>query len=394
MKRRKRYQSVCRWSFHPGKGGFVPDGIRPGFAGLTTEGFVELVAGKVAPRLPANTKLGVAVHYDREVDEKNAEMLAKMLGEADLALSMLSPGAHYYYGYGGLGSLDEHEREEALAFAKRALDLLAGPLAEVQNPECPAVFDIWNGSFGYEIPSVLVTDMLKRADDAIAGLIEYAAEVAPGVKLGLEPKPNEGHAAMLYQTSGEVLALRSRLRQRGADVSRFGLINEFGHTEMAGLDLVQEYAAAALEGAIVHVHANSQGGDGVRLGGAGKFDMDFGVAPTASTLAVAQILAETGYEGWIEHDMQPRPYDSEEQNVDHVVRSLCNWEAIARTVEGGALDRAGMEKLAAARDMVAFEDVVRGAVAGAHALSKELYESGKIAGGIAQCHRGSRSDST
>lgn len=394
MERRKRYQSVCRWSLHAGKGGFVPDGIRPGFAGLTTGRFVELVAGKIAPRVPENTRLGVAVHYDREVNEESAESLVKQLGEGDLVLSMLSPGAHYYHAYGGLGSLDDREREEALAFARRALDLLAGPLAQAQNPDCPAVFDIWNGSFGYEIPSVLVMDMLKRADDAVARLVEYAAQVAPGVKVSLEPKPNEGHAAMLYQTSGEVLALRSRLRERGVNVGGFGLINEFGHTEMAGLDLVQEYAAAALEGAIVHVHANSQGGDGVRLGGAGKFDIDFGVAPTASTLAVAQILAETDYAGWVEHDMQPRPYDSEEQNIEHVVRSLCNWEAIARTVEEGGLERARLEKLAAARDMVAFEDAVRDAVAGAHALSKELYESGKIADGIAQCRRGSRSDLT
>jgi xylose isomerase len=394
MKRKTRYQSVCRWSFHAGKGGFVPDGIRPGFARLTTEGFVELVARKVAPRVPENTRLGIAVHYDREVNEESAELFARRLRDANLALSMLSPGAHYYHGYGGLGSLDDGEREKAKAFTRRALDVLAGPLADAQNAACPAVFDIWNGSFGYEIPSVLVMDMLRRADDAVAELIEYAAQVAPGVKVGLEPKPNEGHAAMLYQTSGEVLALRSRLRERGVNVGGFGLINEFGHTEMAGLDLVQEYAAAALEGAIVHVHANSQGADGVRLGGAGKFDIDFGVAPTASTLAVAQIFAESGYSGWVEHDMQPRPYDSEEQNIEHVVRSLCNWEAIARTVEEGALDRAELENLAAARDMVAFEDAVRDAVAGAHALSKELYESGKIAGGIAQCRRGSRSDLT
>lgn len=381
MSRKTRYQSVCRWSFHPGKGGFVPDGIRPEFAELSGEAFAELAARQVAPRLPENTRLGVAVHYDREVDEKTAGSFAKALAGSGLALSMLSPGAHYYFAYGGLGSPDPEERSKAVAFAKRALDLFAGPLAGAHDPDCPAVFDIWNGSFGYEIPSSLVMDMLRRADDAIAGLLEYGRSLMPGIRFGVEPKPNEGHAAMLYQTSGEVLALRSRLRARGIDVEGFGLINEFGHTEMAGLDLVQEYAAAALEGAIVHVHANSQGGDGVRLGGAGKFDIDFGVAPTASALAVAQMLSETGYAGWIEHDMQPRPYDNEEQNTERVVRSLCNWEALARTVEDSSALRGNLEEMAGARKMMEFEDTVRDALAQAHSLSKKLYESGRRGAG-------------
>ncbi|TET37756.1 MAG: xylose isomerase [Planctomycetota bacterium] len=371
-----RYQSVCRWSFHPGKGGFVPGDIRPEFKDITSSGFVELVAEKIRPRVPENTRLGVAVHYDREIDEKTAESFAKALRDNGLVLSMITPGAHYYFAYGGIGSPDPDERKKAGEFGKRTVDLMMGPLKDVQDPACPAAFDIWNGSFGYEIPTVLLTDMLKYADEAIGELLDYARSKDPNVKMGVEPKPNEGHAAMLYQTSGEVLALRGRLKSAGHDVSNFGLINEFGHTEMAGLDLVQEYAAASLEDAIVHVHANSQGGDGVRLGGGGKFDIDFGVAPGATTLAIAQILNETGYAGWIEHDMQPRPYDSAAQNIDRVVRSICNWEAIARVVESGGLSRVKLESLASSRNMVEFEDLVRDAVADAHILSKELYSIG------------------
>jgi len=371
-----RYQSVCRWSFHPGKGGFVPDNIRPGFKGMEPAQFAAFVAEEIRPRLPENTILGVAVHYDREINEKTAESFAGALKNHGLALSMITPGAHYYNAYGGLGSLDAAERKNALEFSRKTIELLAGPLSETKDPDCPPAFDIWNGSFGYEIPSVLVMDMLKHADDSIAELIEYARKLVPGIKVGVEPKPNEGHSAMLYQTSGEVLALRSRLRQRGLDTADFGLINEFGHTEMAGLDLVQEYAAASLENAVMHVHANSQGADGVRLGGAGKFDIDFGVAPTSTTLAIAHILNETGYNGWIEHDMQPRPYDSEGQNIDRVVRSLCNWEAIARVVEDGAVVREKLAGLAESRNMLDFEDSIRDAVSETHRLSRELYESG------------------
>ncbi|MHC4663945.1 MAG: sugar phosphate isomerase/epimerase family protein [Planctomycetota bacterium] len=368
-----RYQSVCRWSFHPGKGGFVPSNVRPEFADMTPEGFAKLVAEKIAPRVPGNTKIGLAAHYDKEINEKTAESFARALKGSGLYLAMITPGAHYYFAYGGIGSSDPDERKKAGDYTKRTMDIMLGPLADVQHPDCPAAFDIWNGSFGYEVPSALLMDMLKYADESIGALMEYAASKKPGTRIGVEPKPNEGHPAMLYQTSGEVLALRARLERAGHDVSNFGLINEFGHTEMAGLDLVQEYAAAALEGAVIHVHANSQGGDGVRLGGGGKFDIDFGVAPSSTTLAIAQILNRSGYTGWIEHDMQPRPYDNAAQNIDRVVRSICNWEAIARTVESGIPDEKEIEKLASQKKTMEFEDAIRDAVAGAHALSKELY---------------------
>lgn len=368
-----RYQSVCRWSFHPGKGGFVPSGIRPGFEGMTPGGFVDLVRERIAPRVPSNTVLGLAVHYEREVCEKTAAALVEALKGSGLFLSMISPGAHYHFAYGGIGSPDPGERKAAGEFAMRALDLLAGPLAPASLGDCPAVFDVWNGSLGYEIPTSLLADMLRWADEAIAALVRKACECSPRIRVGVEPKPNEGHPAMLYQTSSDVLALRGRLRSAGVDVSGFGLINEFGHTEMAGLDLVQDYAAAILEGAVVHVHANSQGGDGVRLGGAGKFDVDFGVAPCSAVLAIAGMLSESGYAGWVEHDMQPRPYESEQQSIDRVVRSVCNWEAVMRVVESGFLARAKLQDLASARRSMELEDLVRDAVARAHELSKELY---------------------
>lgn len=371
-----RFQSVCRWSFHAGKGGFVPKNIRPEFTEMPPVHFIDLLATRVLPRIPANTRLGVAFHYDREVDEKSAKSLAKALKENGLAFSMGSPGAHYYWGFGGIASLDPKERKAASDYARRAVDVFLGPMKSAQDPRCPLVTDIWNGSFGYEIPTVLVREMLKHADESLASLLDYAQSLDPKARLGVEPKPNEGHPAMIYQTGGDVLALRARLARAGHDVSHFGLINEFGHTEMVGLDVVQEYAAASLENAIIHVHANSQGADGVRLGGSGKYDIDFEVAPSSTTLAIAQILIETKYRGWLEHDIQPHPYDSAAQNIDRVVRSICNWEAICRTVESGALDLKRLLELASARNMMAFEDIVRDAVAQAHELSKDLYDAG------------------
>jgi len=371
-KERLRYQSICRWSFHPGKGGFVPDNVRPEFKDMGPERFAELVAKEIMPRVPGNTRLGVAVHYDREIEEKRAEDFVRVLNNNGLALAMGTPGAHYDHGYGGIASLDPGERRRANKFGKKAVDLILGPLSQAEDRKCPITIDIWNGSFGYDIPSGLLIDMIKHADKGIANLVEYVSDRDKDKKMGVEPKPNEGHSAMIYQTAGDVLALRSRLRQMGVDVSKFGAVIEFGHSEMAGLDPVQDYAATGLENAIVHVHANSQGADGIRLGGGGKFDIDFGVAPSSTSIGIAQVLKRNRFKGWIEHDMQPRPYDSAQQDIDRVVRAICNWEAIASTVENyKPLQR--LPVLAARREMMQFEDVMRDAVSEAHSLSKGLY---------------------
>ena len=46
-------------------------------------------------------------------------------------------------------------------------------------------------------------------------------------------------------------------------------------------------------------------------------------------------------------------------------------------MEGGALDLASLAAVAASRDTMALEDIVRDAVCEAHGLSKELYAEGR-----------------
>ena len=47
--------SICRWTFHAGAGGFVPEDMRPSWASgrFSTADMVRLVREKIAPRLPA-----------------------------------------------------------------------------------------------------------------------------------------------------------------------------------------------------------------------------------------------------------------------------------------------------------------------------------------------------
>ena len=66
------YHSICRWTFNPGKGGFVPGDMRPEWNGenLDTPGMIRLVGERIKPRLPEWVTLGLEVHYDNEICEK------------------------------------------------------------------------------------------------------------------------------------------------------------------------------------------------------------------------------------------------------------------------------------------------------------------------------------
>ena len=98
---RESLHSICRWTFNPGKGGFVPGDMRPEWGGgFGTPEMIELVAKRIRPRLPKHVVLGIEMHYDAEVDDANAAAVADALVREKLYLAMITPGAHTHFGYG------------------------------------------------------------------------------------------------------------------------------------------------------------------------------------------------------------------------------------------------------------------------------------------------------
>jgi xylose isomerase len=123
---------------------------------------------------------------------------------------------------------------------------------------------------------------------------------------------------------------------------------------------------------LTHMHLNSQGyNDGIVLGGPGKFDIDHGVRICGMNVALASLVAEAGYARWKGHDIQPRPYDNEEQAIDRVVRSILSWEACAKAA--AELDNNRLMTLLAQRDTAKAEDLMREAVASAQSHFTRMY---------------------
>jgi len=377
MNNDRTFHSICAWTFNSGKGGFTPGNIRPAWSAdkFDTISKIKLINEKIKPRIPGDVTLGIEMHYDYEYDEKNAAAIADALVDAGIYLAMTTPGAHAHFGYGGIASLDPVERKSAEEFGLKALDLTLGPLIKSWHPDsqlAPA-FVLWNGSYGYDLASVGTNRMYQNLKESITSLCSYEANKKGGIFFALEPKPNEGHPAMLIPTVASAILFWHRLEEEyGLSRERKGVNKEFGHSEMIGLDHVYDTVEEIDNDMIVHMHMNSQGyNDGIILGGPGKFDIDHGVRINGMNIAIAGLLNKAGYKRWKGHDMQPRPYDNEIQATERVIRSILSWEAC--DLASRELDYSSLNDALEKRETAKAEDIMRHSVVRANELFDELY---------------------
>lgn len=366
MNDKKSFHSICRWTFNAGKGGFVPDNIRPAWSEkfLSSSGVVRLIKEKIAPRLPNHIVLGFEVHYDSEVDEKNANELSSALKSEGIYLALLTPGAHIHFAYGGIASLDEIERKKACEFGEKTIDLGYEALKKTWYPDSAQypTLVLWNGSYGYDLATPAIQKMYEYLKQGIADFCRYEQKKGGDFYIAIEPKPNEGHPAMLLPTVGSAILFWKKLEtQYGISLQKKGLNKEFGHSEMIGLDHVYDTVEEIDNQMLIHMHINSQGyNDGIILGGPGKFDIDNGARINGMNIAIAALIEQAGYQRWKGHDMQPRPYDNEEQGIDRVIRSILSWEACQKAAE--SLNMKQLLFSLSQRQTAKVEDMMREAV--------------------------------
>lgn len=378
MASEKSLHSICRWTFNPGKGGFVPANIRPQWAAdkFSTIDMIKLVKKQICPRVPDNVELGIELHYDTEVNDKTAPEVAKALVDSGLYLAMITPGAHSHFAYGGIASLDEEERKNAESLGNRTVDLAYGPLKKAwhSDPAKVPTLVLWNGSFGYDIATVGIRQMYQNLKKSVAALCKYEQERGGSLFIGFEPKPNEGHPAMLIPTVASALLFWKKLEEEfGISRDKKGVNKEFGHSEMIGLDHVYDTVEELDNNAMVHMHLNSQGyNDGIILGGPGKYDIDHGSRINGMNVAIAGLIQEAGFVRWKGHDMQPRAYDDTDQAVDRVVRSVLSWEACEKAAK--ELDTVRLMKCLQKRQTAEAEDMMRAAVVNTSAYFGQIYK--------------------
>lgn len=215
--------------------------------------------------------------------------------------------------------------------------------------------------------------MYQNLKENVAKLCQYEASRGGALYIGIEPKPNEGHPALLLPTVASALLLFRKIEEEfGVSRQKKGVNKEFGHSEMIGLDHVYDTVEELDNNAMVHMHLNSQGyNDGIILGGPGKYDIDHGTRINGMNIAIARLIQDAGFNRWKGHDMLVRPYDNTEQGIDRIIRSILSWEACEQAAREFNVNQ--LMEFLNARETAKAEDLVRQAVMAAYKYFDVMY---------------------
>lgn len=229
-------------------------------------------------------------------DATRAETLDRFRGAIEatgLGVEMVTTNlfGHPVFKEGAFTANNRDVRRLALAKALRNLDLAAELGAET--------FVLWGGREGAEHGAGKdVGAALDRYAEALNILCAHVREQGYGLRLALEPKPNEPRGDILLPTIGHALALIDELEHP----ELVGLNPEVGHEEMAGLNFAHGLAQALWHGKLFHVDLNGQHGP--------RFDQDlrFGAGNLRGAFWTVDTL-EGGpgprYDGYRHFDFKP-----------------------------------------------------------------------------------------
>ncbi|MGY1743014.1 MULTISPECIES: xylose isomerase [unclassified Blastococcus] len=262
------------------------------------------------------------------------------LEETGLVVPMVTTNlfTHPVFKEGALTANDRDVRRYAMRKIMRNMDLAAELGAET--------YVLWGGREGAEVD--VAKDLgaaLDRYREGIDTLAQYSIDRGYGLRLALEPKPNEPRGDIFLPTIGHALGFISTLQH--ADL--VGLNPEVGHEQMANLNYTHGIAQALWQGKLFHLDLNGQHGP--------KFDQDlvFGHGDLLSAFATVDLL-ENGFPGGGPRYEGPRHFDYKPlrtEDMDGVWRSAAanmrTYLLLKERAQAFRADPEVAEALAAAR---------------------------------------------
>jgi xylose isomerase len=206
---------------------------------------------------------------------------SKALAETGIVVEMVTTNtfSHPVFKDGGLTANDRRVRRFGLRKILRNVDLAAELGA--------TTFVMWGGREGQEYDSAKdLFAAFERYREAIDTVAAHIKEQGYGLKIALEPKPNEPRGDILLPTVGHALAFISQLDN--GDI--VGLNPEVGHEQMAVLNYTAGIAQALWAGKLFHIDLNGQKSV--------KYDQDlvFGHGDLLSAFGTVDLL-ENGFPG-------------------------------------------------------------------------------------------------
>ncbi|MDD9207746.1 xylose isomerase [Georgenia sp. 10Sc9-8] len=254
-----------------------------------------------ATRLADLGAWGVTFHDDDVVpfgtdDDEREKILSRLkqaTDDAGLVVEMVTTNlfGHPVFKDGGFTSNDRSVRRFALRKVLRNVDLAARMGA--------STFVMWGGREGSEYDGAKdVHAALDRYREGVDTVAAYIKEQGYGLRIGLEPKPNEPRGDILLPTVGHALGFIAQLEH--GDI--VGLNPETGHEQMAGLNYTHGLAQALWSGKLFHIDLNGQRSI--------KYDQDlvFGHGDLLSAFFTVDLL-ENGFPGGGPRYDGPRHFD-------------------------------------------------------------------------------------
>ncbi len=217
------------------------------------------------------------------VDDATREQACRELKDAadvaGLVVEMVTTNTftHPVFKDGALTSNDREVRRYGLRKVLRAVDLAASMGA--------STFVMWGGREGSEYDgSKDVHAAMERYKEGLDTVAGYIKEQGYGLRIALEPKPNEPRGDIFLPTVGHALALIAELDH--GDI--VGLNPETGHEQMAGLNFTHALGQALWSEKLFHIDLNGQRGI--------KFDQDlvFGHGDLMSAFFTVDLI-ENGF---------------------------------------------------------------------------------------------------
>ena len=256
------------------------------------------------------------VPYGTKEAERRAiiENFKKALAETGLKVPMATTNTFTepVFKDGGFTNNNREIRRYGLRKVIRQVDLAAELGAET--------FVMWGGREGHEYEgSKDVKAALDRYAEGIDTVAAYIKEKKYGMRIAIEPKPNEPRGDIFLPTIGHALGLISQLEH--GDI--VGLNPEVGHEQMAGLNFTTGVAQALWQGKLFHIDLNGQRGP--------KYDQDlvFGHGDLISAFFTVDLIENGFPSGGPKYD-GPRHFDykpSRTEDYDGV------WASAAANVQ-------------------------------------------------------------
>lgn len=238
---------------------------------------------------------------------------------------------------GGFTANDPAERAYAIDRAKKAADIAAELGTDLMV--------LWLAREGtYLRESKDAVCATRYLLDAVNTILDYA----PGLRIAIEPKPNEPMDLAYIPTMGHALALGFQAN----DPRRVGVLMESAHSILAGLDPSDEIGFAMSFGKLWGVHLNDQNGL--------KFDQDrsFGSVDLRRAFNQVRVLDENRYwelgiVGMDVKALRTQPFALATRHLQNSMAVFLRLVALARS-----LDRQALHALVAARDYEAIDMLI------------------------------------